>query len=91
MTAEVPRGAVVITPTEMYREMQEIGKKVDHLTSVLDPALTELRDDNAENKRAIETLSGEVRRVDGRQKYVAGAAMAFGTVAGYIVKFVLGG
>lgn len=34
---EMPQGAVVITPTQMYMEMQSIGKKVDHLTSVIDP------------------------------------------------------
>jgi len=36
----IPQGSVLITPNEMYREIQAIGKKVDHLSTVVDPALT---------------------------------------------------
>lgn len=51
--AEVPDGSVVITPTEMYREMQDIGRKVDKLSSALDPWQAEIRNEIAGNREKI--------------------------------------
>lgn len=56
----IPQGSVIITPTDMYREMQEIGKKVDHLASVVDPAIAQLRETATENRAMIK--AGEVRQ-----------------------------
>lgn len=45
MTMPIPDGSVVITPRQMYDELQATRKAVEKLTNTVDPALTDLRDD----------------------------------------------
>lgn len=55
----LPEGSVIITPNEMYKEMQEIGRKVDHLTSVVDPSLLHIQAAIADNKNSIAVIKAE--------------------------------
>lgn len=55
----VPQGSVIITPNDMYKEIQEIGRKVDHVATVVDPAISNLREIAAQNR-------GDIRAQDAR-------------------------
>jgi len=44
----VPEGAVIITPAQMYNEIQETRRSVDRLTSTIDPAMLDMRHDLAD-------------------------------------------
>lgn len=59
----MPAGSVVITPTQMYAEMRRMGEKLDHLASVLDPALTTIRQDMATTAAQGLLRDGEIRQV----------------------------
>ena len=48
LMATMPPGSVIITPTQMYAEIRVMSGKVDHLASVLDPALSTIREDVAD-------------------------------------------
>ena len=45
----MPPGSVIITPTQMYAEIRVMSGKVDHLASILDPALSTIRGDLADS------------------------------------------
>lgn len=91
MTDHLPIGSVVITPNEMYKEMQDIGRKVDHLTSVLDPAIAQLRSEitdtrtqitviTAERKTAVAALDLRVRAVENWRWFVLGISTVISVV-----------
>lgn len=56
MTMPIPDGSVVITPAQMYAEIQETRKSVDRLVTTVDPALSDLRADVARGQMSIDTL-----------------------------------
>lgn len=98
----IPGGSVIITPTKMYEEMQEIGRKVDRLTTVIDPSLDTLRTAVTETRAHMEVMVAERRtedaKLDGRVRalenwrwFVLGVAVVFGPVGGYALSVVLGG
>lgn len=98
----IPVGSVIITPAEMYREMQDIGRKVDRLTLVIDPALDTLRTAVTETRAHMEVMVAERRtedaKLDGRVRalenwrwFVLGIAVVFGPVGGYALSVLLGG
>jgi tetrahydromethanopterin S-methyltransferase subunit B len=87
----LPEGAVIITPNEMYREMQDIGRKVDHLTSVIDPSLVQIQDYAATNRERIGELAGQVRALENWRWFVLGiAAIAAPAVAAVISLWING-
>jgi len=59
----MPPGSVVITPTDMYAEIRVMSGKVDHLASILDPALSTIRGDLSEAIAAHKTDIKDVRVV----------------------------
>lgn len=72
----LPPGSVIITPTQMYVELQDMGKKLDHLASVIDPTLTTIRDDVKDHEERVRSLE--------RWRWVAfgvATAGAAGTIA----------
>lgn len=83
---ELPAGSAVITPNQMYAEIQAIGRKVDHLSDVVDPALTEIRRDLAGEHERGTLLDARVRVLENWRWMMLGAASALGGVAGAIVQ-----
>jgi len=79
----VPPGSAIITPNQMLAELHEVGKKVDHLVSVVDPALAELRKDLGETDKRATLLEARVRVIENWRWFVLGAAAVVGTVTGY--------
>lgn len=71
MTAEMPPGSVIVTPGDMYTEIRDMGKKLDRLTTVIDPALTTIREDVADHESRL-------RSVEKRIWLMAGGAVAGG-------------
>ncbi|MGH9252320.1 MAG: hypothetical protein ACRD0W_22805 [Acidimicrobiales bacterium] len=95
----VPGGSAVITPTEMYREIQTIGRKVDHLSSVVDPAMTTLREDIAELKVSLavgtqeclsdtKAMDNRVRSLEHWRWFVLGIAAIIGPLTGAVLAYV---
>lgn len=56
---QVPEGSVVITPSQIYEKMESIRDEVRHLSSVVDPALNEVRTGIAANATRIEQIRAE--------------------------------
>ena len=50
----IPVGAIVITPEMMYATLTDVVKKVDHIETLLNPALNEIRNDVKNNKTEID-------------------------------------
>jgi hypothetical protein len=89
-TPVLPEGAVIITPNEMYREMQDIGRKVDHITSVIDPTLTTVQDGIAANRERIATLEGQVSTLQNWRWFVLGIAAIGAPAIAALVSLLLG-
>jgi hypothetical protein len=88
-TPTLPEGAVIITPNEMYREMQDIGRKVDHLTTVMDPTLQQIQEHVAQNRERIGELHGQVRALENWRWFVLGiAAIAAPAMAAVISLYI---
>lgn len=56
MTMPIPDGSVVITPRQMYDELQMTRKAVERLTNTVDPALTDLRADVGRVETRIDSV-----------------------------------
>jgi len=80
---QVPPGSAIITPNQMLAELHEVGRKVDRLTAVIDPALAQLRADQAETDKRAVLLDARVRVLENWRWFVLGAAGVIGTIAGY--------
>lgn len=76
----IPQGSVVIPPIEMYKEIQDIGKKVDHLTSVVDPAIADIRNDIAEIKTDKVRMEVRISKVETKQAWMSGIFAAVSTL-----------
>lgn len=98
----LPAGSAVITPNQMYAEMQDIGRKVDHLASIVDPALAQLRIDvtevekrvaviKAEREAAVAALDLRIRALENWRWFILGAAAVLGAAGGTVVSRMLGG
>ena len=87
----LPEGAVIITPNEMYREMQDIGRKVDHLTAVIDPSLIQIQQSIAGNREAIGELRGQVRALENWRWFVLGIAAIAAPAAATFVSLLING
>ncbi|MGH3735833.1 MAG: hypothetical protein ACRDT6_09470 [Micromonosporaceae bacterium] len=96
-----PAASVIITPTEMYREMQDIGRKVDHLASVVDPAMNTLREDITDLRRDLavgtsqclsdtKAMDVRVRSLEHWRWFVLGVAAIAGPAAGVVMARLLG-
>lgn len=85
----LPDGSVIITPNEVYREMQDISRKVDNLAAIVDPALTQLRADVAETQSAVQANSVRIGALENWRWFVVGAAGVVAAVAGSTSGFVL--
>lgn len=97
----LPQGSVVITPNEMYREMQDISRKVDHLTSVLDPWQAEVRSDIgdtktqlaemvAERKAEVRELRQRVGSLENWRWFLLGLGAPLGTLGGFALTRIFG-
>jgi hypothetical protein len=87
----LPEGAVIITPNEMYREMQDIGRKVDHITAVIDPALATMQEGVAANRERIAQLDGRVRALENWRWFVLGIAALGAPAVAAVVSVILSG
>ena len=68
---ELPEGAIIVTPTDMYRQLQELAKDVHHITTLLDPSLANLHKEIAEAKSITKTLDIEMnKKVDDHEKRI---------------------
>lgn len=56
----VPDGAVIITPQAQYQELVELRRSVDKLTTVVDPALNDLRAKSNDHEDRIRSLERRV-------------------------------
>lgn len=81
-SVDVPAGAVVITPSEMYRTMIETRDAVLRLEVAVNPALTSLQ-------AKQETLSERVSALERFRWLLAGVAVGAGAGAGGIISAVL--
>lgn len=86
----LPDGAVIITPNEMYREMQAIAKNVDRLATILDPSLAEIRVDVVELKAKAESQDGRLRTLENWRWFVLGVAGVFAPAGGFLLSYVFG-
>jgi hypothetical protein len=87
----LPEGSVVITPNEMYREMQDIGRKVDHITAVIDPALATVQEGVSANRERIAALDGRVRALENWRWFVLGIAALGAPAVAAVVSLILSG
>lgn len=76
----MPPGSVIITPAQMYVEIRAMGTKLDHLSSVIDPALSTIRDDVAEVVVDVADHETRIRAIERWRWLIAGAATAGGAV-----------
>lgn len=74
----MPSGSVIITPGQMYNEIQAMGKKLDHLAAVIDPAFSSIRDDVRELRDAHGDHEVRLRSIEKRLWLIGGAATAAG-------------
>jgi hypothetical protein len=86
----LPEGSVVITPNEMYREMLDIGRKVDHITAVIDPSLQTLQANFVSNRERIATLEGQVAALQNWRWFVLGIAAIGAPAVAAVVSLLLG-
>lgn len=98
MEEEVLKASAIITPNMMYASITELSSKVQHLTSVMDPALSEIRTDIADvradiakNEGRIEVLTVRMHTLSNRVFLQTGAAAVAGAIGGYIINSLYGG
>jgi len=60
VSAHIPEGSVVITPTEMYAEMRAIHDSVNSIKDTLDPAVAEIRTDLADHEARIRGMEKRI-------------------------------
>lgn len=93
MSAPIPEGSVVVTPTEMYREIRDMHDEVRRLASVVDPAIRELRDDVTEMKtqgeKAFKDHEDRIRSLERRMWQAVGAAVVLGPAAGFAANYLV--
>lgn len=80
---QLPAGSAVITPNQMYAELHEVGRKVEKLTNVIDPALAELRKDLDDTDKRASLLEARVRAIEHWRFFVLGVSCVVGVIAGY--------
>lgn len=81
MTAQIPDGSVVVTPTDMYREIRDMHDELRALNSSINPALQELRADVSDHESRIRTLERRVWQA-------AGAVGVVAVFAGWLVDYI---
>ena len=93
----LPEGAVIITPNEMYREMQAIAKNVDRLATILDPSLAQLRVDLIETGQRIVVVDTKAAALDNRVRVlenwrwmVLGIATVIAPAGGFLLTYLFG-
>lgn len=80
----IPDGSVVITPGQMYTELQAMRKSVDNLATTVDPALNEIRRDVSDHETRMRIVEARyVSRVS--VAWLAGTAIA---LLGLLVTFL---
>lgn len=87
----LPDGSVIITPNEVYREMQEIARKVDNLATIVDPALQQLRVDVTATQTSAQALSLRVAALENWRWFVLGIAAVGGPFGGVVLARLFGG
>src|SRR3546814_8406037 len=55
-TPFIPDGSVIITPAQMYGEMQAMRTSLEHLTATLDPFTVDVRKDIADHEARIRSI-----------------------------------
>jgi len=86
----MPPGSVIITPSQMYAEIRVMSGKVDHLASVIDPALSNLREDVAAVRTVQTDHESRLRSLDKRMWIAAILAAASGAGISQLLPFIGG-
>lgn len=103
MSTPIPEGSVIITPTEVYREMQathaavqQVGTKVDLFVGTQLDHEARLRkvdglpEDVADLKKTVvENHGPRLGKLEAKAAMYAGAAAVLGTAAGSLVTHLL--
>ena len=74
----MPPGSVIITPAQMYSEIRIMSEKVDKLATVVDPALSTIREDLGGVRIVQADHESRLRAIDRRLWLAAVVAAASG-------------
>ena len=89
MSADVPTGSVVVTPEMMYVTLSEVVRKVDHIETLLNPALDIIREDakiaKAETQKTLDDHETRLRAVEKMSWKVLGASSVVSTALALLV------
>jgi hypothetical protein len=80
MNDEIQPGSAVFGPNQMFAMIQAVGTKVDHLASILDPALTTVREEISDVRKDVDDHESRLRSLD-KRIWIA-AVLAAGSGAG---------
>lgn len=61
-----PDGSVIITPRQMYDELLATRQAVERLTNTVDPAIADIRADQAQTRTDVDTLYTSRNTLDRR-------------------------
>lgn len=76
MNPGVPEGSVIITPTQMYEEIQLMRRDVQTLTALVDPAMSDVRAE-------VKALKAEIESLKNWRAAIAGALTLLGALVSY--------
>lgn len=85
MTMPIPDGAVIITPRQMYDELQATRQAVERLTNTVDPAITDLRGEVVQARADVATLFSSRNSTDTRVTIVETKLKVIAWLLGVIV------
>ena len=89
MSFDVPNGSVVVTPEMMYVTLNEVVQKVNHIETLLNPALDIIREDaklaKAEVKETLDDHETRIRAVEKMSWKVLGASSVVSTLLAIVV------
>jgi len=85
----MPAGSVVITPTDMYAEIRTMGRQIDHLADVLDPAITDIREDIRDVRTVAADHEGRIRTIEQQMWRWVGMAAVCALVVSAAVAYIV--
>lgn len=93
MSIPIPEGSVVITPIEVYREVQATHQAVQQMVGKLDTFVT-TQLDHESRLRNLETAMPDnaeprLRKLENRIAMYSGASAVLGTAAGYFANWAM--
>lgn len=71
MSAQTPEGSVIITPMMMFITMQSLSSKVDHIETLLDPSLRDIRKDVGDHETRLRGIEKRVWMFGGATMFIS--------------------